>query len=141
MSSCHKYQIMNLQQPKFIDLHQDISHTPQDNLSNDLLGPYNTTSQGNIYVLTEVCNLTGYIMTTQIRDKKTTSVANHLFVDIMLKFSFPRILHLDNGAEFKSKLVENLSQQLGTSKTFIYPCHPQTNGKLKYPHGFIKDCV
>ena len=88
--------------------------TPQDYLSIDLLGPYNGTSQGNIHVLTAVCNLTGYLMTTLIKDKKTMSAANHLFADIMVKFSFPRILHLNSGTELKSKLMENLSQQLGT---------------------------
>ena len=40
-----------LQNPRFIDLHQAITQTPQDHLSIDLLGPYNATSQGNIYVL------------------------------------------------------------------------------------------
>ena len=59
----------------------------------------------------------------------------------MSKFGFPRILHLDNGAEFKSKLMENLSEKLGTRKTFISYHHPQANGKLESSHRFIKDCV
>ena len=48
------------------------------------------------------------------------TVATHLFSDIMLKFGFPRILHSDNGTEFKSKLIEHLSQQLGI-KRLIFP--------------------
>ena len=80
-------------------------------------------------------------MTTLIRDKKTMSVANHLFADIMLTFGFPRILHSDYYAEFKSKLMENLSQQLGIRKTFISPCHPQVNGKLESSNNLINDCV
>ena len=99
---------MNLQKPKFIDIHQDIAQTPQDHLSIDLLGPYSATSQGKLYVLTAVCNLTGYLMTTPVKDKKTMSVANHFFSDIMLKFGYPRILHLDNGVEFKPKLLKHL---------------------------------
>ena len=61
---------MNLQKPRFMEQHQDIAQTPQDHLSIDLLGPYNITSQGNIYVLTAVCNLTGYLMTTQLETKR-----------------------------------------------------------------------
>ena len=57
----------------------------------------------------------------------------------MLKFSFPRILHSDNGTEFKSKLNEYLSQQPGIKKTCISPCFPQSNGKLEPSHRFIKD--
>ena len=82
---------MNLQKPHFIDLHQDIAQTPQDHISIDLLGSYNFTSQGYSYTLTAVCNLTGYFMTTPIEDKMTMRVANHLFLDIMLQFGFPRI--------------------------------------------------
>ena len=103
MRSFHKCQIMNLQKPRFIDLHQDITQTQQDHLSINLLGLYDATSQGNIYVLTAVCNLTGYLMTNPIRNKKATSVVNHLFADIMLKFGFSRKLHSGNGMEFKWK--------------------------------------
>ena len=48
---------MNLQKLKSIDLHQDIAQTPQDHIMIDLLGPHNATSQGNLYVLTAICNL------------------------------------------------------------------------------------
>ena len=79
---------MNLQKPHYINLHQDIAQTPQDHISIDLIGPYNITSQGNLYALTTVCNLTSYFMTTLIPDKKTATVAIHLFLEIMFKFSF-----------------------------------------------------
>ena len=73
--------------------------------------------------------------------QKAMTVANHLFSDIILKFSFSRVLHSDNGTEFISKLIENLSQQLGLRKTFISPYHPHANGKLESSNRFIKDCV
>ena len=82
---------MTLQKPNYINLHQNITQTPQDHLSIDLMGPYNTKTQGNTYALTSICNLTGYLMTIPIPDKKTSTVAIHLFADIMLKFGFPRI--------------------------------------------------
>ena len=132
---------MNLQKPQFINLYQDIAQTPQDHISIDLLGPYNVTSQGNSYTLIAVCNLTGYLMTSPIKDKKTMTVATHLFLDIMLKFCFPRILYLDKGTEFKSKSIEHLSQQLGIKKTYISPCHPQANVKLEFSHRSIEDCI
>ena len=40
-------------------------------------------------------------------DKKTSTVAVQLVLEILLKFSFPRILHSDDGIEFKSKLTEH----------------------------------
>ena len=61
--SGHKCQIMNLQKPHFINLHEDIAQPPQDHTSIDLSGPYNVTSQVKSYALTTVCNLIGYLMT------------------------------------------------------------------------------
>ena len=82
----------------------------------DLTGPYNTTTQGNTYALTAICNLTGYLMTTPIPNKKTSTVAIHLFSEKLLKFSFSRVLHSNNRTEFTSKLIEDLTQQLGVNQ-------------------------
>ena len=87
MWSCHICQILNLQKPHFIDLHQDIAQTLQDHISIDLLGAYNVTSQGNSYTLTSVCNLKGYLMITPIKYKKMMTVANHLFLAIILNMA------------------------------------------------------
>ena len=80
---------MSLQKPNYINLHQEITQTPQDHLSMDLMGPYNTTTQGNAYILITICNLTIYIMTTPTPDKKASTVNIYLFSEIMLKFCFP----------------------------------------------------
>ena len=48
-------------------------------------------------------------MTAPIPDKKTVTVAIHLFLEIMLKFGFPRILHSNSGTDFKSQLIEHLT--------------------------------
>ena len=84
--------------------------------------------------------LSGYLMTTPIKDKMMT-VSNLLFSDIMLKFGFPRILHSDNGTEFKSKLIENLSTKLAIKRTYISHYHPQANGQLESLHRFITDYI
>ena len=68
-------------------------------------------------------------------------VAMHLFSEIMLKFSFPRILHSDNRTEFRSKLIEHLSQQLGMKKMYFSPHHTHVNGTLESSYRFIKDCI
>ena len=70
---------MSLQKPHYINIHQDITPTAQDHLSFDLIRPYNTISQGNSCALSLVCNFTGYLMTTPIPNKKTATVAIHLF--------------------------------------------------------------
>ena len=120
---------MDFQKPNYINLYQEITQTPHDHLSIDLMGPYNTTAQGNTYALIAICNLTGYLMTTPIADKMTSTVATHLFSEILLKFRFPRILHSDNRTEFKSKLIEHLTKQPGIKKNLYFP--PATPSQME----------
>ena len=80
-------------------------------------------------------------MTWPIKSKKTMTVATHLFSDIMLKFGFPRKLHSYNGIEFKSKLIEHLSQQFGIKRLISPLTTPEANGKLESSHRFMKDCI
>ena len=132
---------MNLQKLNYINLHQEIAQTPQDHLSVDLIGPYNTATQGNTYALRVICNLRGYLMTTPIPSKKASTVAVQSFLEILLKLGFPRILHPDNGTDFKLKITEHPTQQLGVKKLYICPHHSSSNGKLESSHRFIKDFI
>ena len=95
---------MNLQKkkPNFIDLHQDIAQTPQDHISIGLSGPYNVASQDNSYTLTAICNLTGLTHDQPYQRQKDNNSSKPYILDIMLKFSFPRILHPISDMEFKS---------------------------------------
>ena len=43
--TCQKCKIINLQKPNYTNVHQDITQTPQDHISIDLIGPNSTTSQ------------------------------------------------------------------------------------------------
>ena len=125
---------MNLQKPNYINLHHEIAQTPQDHLLIDLMGPYYTTAQDNRYAFTVICNLTGYLMTTPIPNKNTLTVAIYLFSEILLKFSFPGILHSNNGTEFKSKLTEYSAQQLGIKKTMAaFNWFPNEHSQ-QFPH-------
>ena len=109
----------------------NIMQTPQDHLSVDLIGPYNTTTQGNIYASTACCNLTGYLMTTPIPDKKTSTIAVQLFLEIFLKFGFPRILHSNNRTEFKSKLSEHLMLTTRFQENLHLPLPSPVKWKIK----------
>ena len=71
--------------------------------------------------LLQFATLQVYLMMTSITDRKTVRLVTYLFLDIMLEFDFPKILHCDNGMEFKSKLTQYLSQQLGIRRHIDRP--------------------
>ena len=50
----------------------------------------------------------------------------------------PQYILLDNGLEFKNNLMNQVLQQLGIDRNFSAPYHPQSNGKLKVFHKYLK---
>ena len=119
--TCPKCQIMNLQRPNIY------KPTPRNstNTTGSLINQLHWTLQYS-HTRQHICyhsNLQPHQLPNEnpISNKKTTTVAVQLFSEIFLNFSFPRILYSDNRAEFKSKLIEHLAQQLGVKKTYILP--------------------
>ena len=50
----------------------------------------------------------------------------------------PRYILSDNSTEFKNHLIDQVLQQLGIKHVFSTPYHPQSNGKLKVFHKYLK---
>ena len=50
----------------------------------------------------------------------------------------PLFILLDNRMEFKNNLMDQVLQQLGINRIFSAPYHPQSNGKLKVFHKYLK---
>ena len=50
----------------------------------------------------------------------------------------PRHILLDNGTEFKNMLMDQVLKQLGIERIFSAPYQPQSNGKLKVFHKYLK---
>ena len=51
---------------------------------------------------------------------------------------YPQYILLDNRMEFKNNLMNQVLQQLGIDRIFSAPYHPQSNGKLKVFHKYLK---
>ena len=48
----------------------------------------------------------------------------------------------DNGTEFKKKMFEQISKELGLEyKLYTPPYHPALNGKIEGFHAFLKACI
>ena len=121
--------------PHFIDLHQHCTNSTRPHIHISLSDHTKSLHQVTLMLWLQY-------VTLQVTSWPPLSKTNgHLFSDNMLKIGFPRILLSDNGMEFKSKLIKDLSQQLGIRKTLISLGHPQANGKLEFSLKFIKECI
>ena len=48
----------------------------------------------------------------------------------------------DNGTEFKNKMFEQISKELGLEyKLYTPPYHPSLNGRIEGFHAFLKPCI
>ena len=48
----------------------------------------------------------------------------------------------DNGTEFKNKMFEQISKELGLEyKLYTPPYHPASNGRIEGFHDFLKACI
>ena len=102
----------------FIDLHQDIAHP--HNTMYPLIFWDHTMSLHKVTHMLKLQYATSQVPHDHPNQRQKDNNSSKPFIsDSMLKFGFPRILHSDNGTEFKSELIENLSQQPGIIKTFI----------------------
>ena len=49
---------------------------------------------------------------------------------------------MDNGTEFKNKLINEVCEQLGVKhKIYSPPYRPQSNGRIESFHYFLKVCI
>ena len=85
-------------------------------------------SGGNQYILMIVDHFTKFVQAYPTRNKSTTTVAKHLYNDFILRFGIPTKLLSDQGGEFESKVIHELSSLAGVDKLRTTPYHPQTNG-------------
>jgi transposase InsO family protein len=66
-----------------------------------------------------------------IPDQEASTVADVLVTNFFCRFGIPRELHSDQGRNFESRLLQEILQRLGVSKTRTTPLHPQSDGMVE----------
>ena len=114
-----------------------------DFISMDLIGEFKMRStQGNRYALTVICMLTGYTWCISIADKSAETIVKSYMKEVYSKCGGSRKILSDNGTEFKNKLFEQVTQDLGIEhKVYSPPYHPASNGRIEGLNSFLKACL
>ena len=54
-----------------------------------------------------------------------------IYEEIFTRFCVPREILTDQGSQFTSKLMKELTEKYGTRHCKYFPYHPQDNGKVE----------
>lgn len=111
---------------------------PFERLAFDVVGPLPLTASGNRFIITGQDDLTKYSFAFPTANHEAQTIAITL-VDFFLKFGIPQSYLTDQGPDFMSKLMKELTTLLKTKHLSTSPYHPQTNGALERSHLTLKD--
>jgi transposase InsO family protein len=75
-----------------------------------------------------------------IPNQEASTIAEVLVTNFFCRFGIPRELHSDQGRNFESRLLQEVLQRLGVSKTRTTPLHPQSDGMVEAPAPDMLHC-
>lgn len=121
-----------------------LTPTPQapfDVVIVDTIGPLQRSNNGNQYAVTLICDLTKYLITIPIPDKKAKSVAQAIFEQFILKHGPMKQIRTDMGTEYRNELLSELCKLLKIEQTFSTAYHHQTVGTIERNHRVFNEYI
>jgi len=98
----------------------------------DLLGPLPQSSNKNSYVLVVTDYFTRYTEAYALPNQEAKTVAGKLVNEFFFRFSLPEQLHSDQGRQFESDVIKEVTTMLEIKKTRTSPYHPQSDGLVEH---------
>ncbi|XP_021345000.1 uncharacterized protein LOC110444964, partial [Mizuhopecten yessoensis] len=115
--------------------------TPFKRIAVDLVGPLQpATDRGNRFILTVVDYATRYPEAVALRGIETERVAEAL-VDIFSRVGVPSEMLTDQGAQFTSGMMREVSRLLSIRRLTTTPYHPMCNGLVERFNGTLKQML
>lgn len=115
--------------------------TPFSRIAIDLIGPMHPpTDEGHRFVLTVVDYATRYPEAVALKRIDTESVAEAL-IDIYSRVGVPREVLSDQGRQFTSDLMREVSRLLSIRQLTTTPYHPCCNGLVERFNGTLKSML
>ena len=128
--------------PKFyVTTHQFSEPTERfDHVHIDIVGPL-PYANGFRYLLTCVDRFTRWPEAIPIVDIRAETVADAFFSMWIARYGTPATITTDRGAQFESKLWDNLCNQFGIIRNRTTSYHPQSNGMVERFHRQFKAAI
>ena len=114
---------------------------PFDRVAIDIVGPIKpATERGHRFILTLVDYATRYPEAVPLVSIETTRVAEAM-VDVFSRVGIPREVLSDQGSQFTSGLMKEVSRLLSIRQLTTTPYHPACNGLVERFNGTLKQML
>jgi hypothetical protein len=100
----------------------------------DILGPFNTSENGNNFVLMMVDRFTKWVEMAALPNQTAQLVAEKFIVHFIVTFGCPLEIHTDQGRNFDSDLFRALCEALAIAQSMTTPYHPL----FQWPSGTVQ---
>ena len=94
----------------------------------DFVGPIYPPSNGKRYILVCTYYVTKWVDAKAVTKAIENTVVTFLFEEIFVRYGVPRQIVTDQGTQFTSKLVRDLTEKYKIKHRKSTPYHPQANG-------------
>lgn len=122
---CQKYKVSNL---KPAGLLQTPAATQRfETIAVDLVGPLPETETGLRWILTVEDTASKWIEIFPLKEATASNCAYTLINEIFLRYGTPRKMISDNGVQFISDVMQQVTHTLGISQSLIPLYHPESN--------------
>ena len=106
----------------------------------DCVGPLPKTRSGNKYLLTIMCASTHFPEAVPLRNIKVPMIVKSL-IKFFTLVGLPRCVQSDQGSNFMSGLMQQITFQLGIKLLKSTACHPESLSALEQFHQTLKNIL
>ena len=106
----------------------------------DITGPL-PTIDGYSYILGIVDVYSRYVSLIPIRNITAKTVTNSILERWIAYFGIPKIIHSDNGTQFKSSIMDELCKRLHIEQSYSSPYYHEGNGLVERIFRTAKDKI
>ena len=104
---------------------------PMERVHIDIVGPLQTSSRGNKYILMMIDQFTKWVEIVPLSTQTAEVVARAVVEGFFARMGCPLQLHTDQGRNFESALFKELCERLEIAKTRTTPYRPCSNGQVE----------
>ena len=121
--------------------HMPLIEVPFQRIAVDIVGPISPmTDRGHRYVVTMVDYATRYPEAIPLKSIETHRVAEAL-IEVFTRVGVPREILTDQGAQFTSGVMKEVSRLLSIKQLTTTPYHPACNGLVERFNGSLKQML